>query len=443
MAPASTLRVWSGPWFGPRLLLSSVVGLAALTLTSAASAYSVKKTSHGDLVHWETDSVSFTIDPSVETNVSAGQNATETAMKSWSGTAGAPDIEVIARNASSPTAPSFDRKNGVFFAVGGYEPAGRALAITVLTYDNASGKILDADVIFNGSYSFKVLGTQTLDSAQLPNTLVGSDTVTHEDAADVGDPDSIYDLHHVVAHELGHSLGMNDEMGNKAALMYRYTAPNDASLRAPASDDLTGLAQLYESSPKSSDQGGCGSDTVAPKKPSHAASNLAMIATFGLLVFLVLRAKSDRRAKGAFVLAAACAAVALVPNLSGGKGVARASEPISAMNLGHARAKVMNTSVAIENGLFKTQYELATTSCRANVCPKSGRGVTFGGTIGNITQEVGGYYAPNDGDEVDVSFKKMPSRLAPVKSPLAGRLTTISEEKLAEVKVVTRAVAAN
>jgi hypothetical protein len=414
------------------------VGIAALTATSAASAYSVKKTSHGDLVHWETNTVSFTIDPSVEANVSAGVNATETAMKSWSGSEGAPDIEVISRDANSPTAPSFDRKNGVFFAVGGYEPAGRALAITVLTYDNASGKILDADVVFNGSYQFRVLGTQTLDSAQLPKaSLVGSDTVTHEETADEGDPESIYDLHHVVAHELGHSLGMNDEMGNKSALMYRYTAPNDASLRAPATDDLTGLAELYENAPKSTDQGGCGSDTVSPKKPSHDATNGAMAATLGLLLFLVIRAKRDRRAKAAFVLAAACAAFALVPRLQG-KGVARASEPVSAMNLGHARAKVLSTSVAIENGLFKTQYELATTTCRANVCPKSGRGVTFGGTIGNITQEVGGYYAPSNGDEVDVSFKKMPSRLAPVKSPLAGRLATMSDE-LADVKVVTLA----
>lgn len=414
------------------------MGLTALTASSAANAYSVKKTSHGDLVHWEVDTVNFTIDPSVEENVSLGENATKTAMQSWSGTAGAPDIQVVSGDKTSPTAPSFDRKNGVFYAVGGYEPAGRALAITVLTYDNASGKILDADVVFNGAYQFKVLGEKKLDTAKLP-TLAGNktDVIAHDDEADEGDLDSIYDLHHVVAHELGHSLGMNDEMGNKAALMYRYTAPNDASLREPASDDITGLAELYEGSPKSSDQGGCGSDTVSPKKPSHAAANSAMVATLGLLLFLVLRARSDRRAKAAFVLAAACAAFALVPRLQG-KGMARASEPVSAMSLGHARAKVLNTSVAIENGLFKTKYELATTTCRTAVCPKSGRGVTFGGTIGNITQEVGGYYAPNDGDEVDVSFKSMPSRLAPVKSPLAGRMGTMSNE-LADVKVLTRA----
>ena len=41
--------------------------------------------------------------------------------------------------------PGFDEKNGVFYMSGGYAPAGRALAITVLTYDNASGRILDAD----------------------------------------------------------------------------------------------------------------------------------------------------------------------------------------------------------------------------------------------------------------------------------------------------------
>lgn len=438
MAPASTLR--------SKFLLAALVSGFALTASSAASAYSVKKTSHGDLVHWETETVAFTIDPSVDANVEAGKAATETAMKSWSGTAGAPDIEVIASDKTSPTTPSFDRKNGVFYAVGGYEPAGRALAITVLTYDNASGKILDADVVFNGAYRFEVLGNQKLNAAKLP-TLAGTnttDTIAHGDDTDAGDLDSIYDLHHVVAHELGHSLGMNDEMGNRGALMYRYTAPNDASLREPASDDLTGLAELYENSPKSSDQGGCGSDTVAPKKPSRDASRAAMFATLGLVVFLVLRARSHRRSgsswgvdRGAFVLAAACAAVALVPNLSG-KGVARASEPVSAMNLGHARAKVLSTSVAIENGLFTTKYELATTTCRANICPKSGRGVTFGGTIGNITQEVGGYYAPKSGDEVDVSFKRMPSRLAPVASPLAGRLTTMSDE-LADVKVLTHA----
>src|SRR5262249_25239878 len=141
----------------------------------------------------------------------------------------------------------------------------------------------------------------------------------------------------------------------------------------------------------------------------------------GLVLFLVARARSDRRARIGFVLAAAAATIAFVPTLSGksGPGVARASE---IEVLGHARAKVLSTSTAIENGLFKTRYEVSTTSCRAASCPSAAHGVAWGGTIGSITQEVGGYYAPVSGVEVDVSFAELPNALAPMTKPLVGRL---------------------
>ena len=399
---------------------------------SDASAFAVKKTTKGELVHWEADSVGFTIDPSVEQNVADGGDATKQAMASWSGTVGAPDIAGNDPTAASPTKPAFDHKNGVFFAVGGYTPAGKALAITVLTYDNTTGKILDADVVFNGAYAFQVLPA----SAHGDSGTGSTDSVEHG-TADEGntDPGTVYDLHHVVAHELGHSLGMNDEMQNKSALMYKYTSPDDATLRGPASDDVTGLAELYATKSSAASGSGCGSATIAPKNPSKSANTAAMLATLGLLVFLVLRARSDRRARLAFVLASAAACVAFVPTLTG-KGVAQAST--TPLNLGHARAKVHASSVAIENGLFKTSYELTTTTCRADACPKAGHGVTYGGTVGTITQEVGGNFAPNLGDEVDVSFKNLPSRFAPVSNPLAGRMTS---ETLAEVKLVTRAAA--
>ena len=70
----------------------------------------------------------------------------------------------------------------------GYAPAGRALAITVLTYDNASGRILDADIIVNGSYKFAVLrdgrgrrqpGAHRHGSAHPSNT----DGISHQEEA--------------------------------------------------------------------------------------------------------------------------------------------------------------------------------------------------------------------------------------------------------------------
>lgn len=406
--------------------------LSGLVFGGEASAYVVKRTSRGELVHWEQDRVEYSLDPSLSA-VEGSHEATLDAMGSWSGTVGAPDLAVKGLDADAPVKPGFDQKNGVFFMKDGYKPAGRALAITVLTYDNASGKILDADVIFNGSYRFAVLAEPAA-AEKTPDTTgahpSATDGISHDDGA-TGRVDTIYDLHHVVAHELGHSLGMNDEMDRKDALMYRYSAPNDATLRAPASDDIAGLAELY-STRMDAHGNGCGGATVAAKKPTATASHVAMFGALALLAFLLFRAKSDRRARLGFVFAAAAVTVALLPSTSkDGRGTARASE----LAPGHARAKVLSTATTIENGLFKTTFELATVACRASSCPKTGRGVAWGGTVGNITQEVGGYYAPTTGSDVDVSFAKLPDGLAALKSPLTGRTHAVDET----VRVVTRA----
>jgi hypothetical protein len=415
---------------------------AALALAAfgapEAHAYAVKKTATGELVHWDERTVNYTFDPSVAANIPDGIEATKQSMLSWSGTVGAPDLQghAAADVVDAPTKPGFDQKNGVFFMADGYAPAGRALAITVLTYDNTSGRILDADIIVNGSYKFAVLATEAAaaDTHESRGSLgahpSNTDGIAHQDEEQAAG--TVYDLHHVVAHELGHSLGMNDEMARRDALMYRYSAPNDTTLRAPASDDIAGLAELYSTKLEATGNG-CGSATVAPKKPSLAASHLAMVATFGFLFFLILRGRSDRRARFAFVAAAAVAAYAMLPSISNDQGsVARASE----LAPGHARAKVTSTTTSIEDGLIKTTFRLATTACRAASCPKLGEGVAWGGTAGNIRQEVGGQFAPTEGDAVDVSFAKLPSAIAPLSQPLGVRAPASVTEK---VRVITAA----
>jgi Matrixin len=414
--------------------LAALVGVAlaagSVAVAGDADAYVVKKTSRGQLVHWESRDVDYTIAPSVEANVEGGAQATLHAMDSWSGSVGAPDLRTKVADAASPTKPGFDEKNGVFYMAGGYAPAGRALAITVLTYDNTTGRILDADVIFNGSYKFKVLEEGRLAEKAALRT-ASTDSISHEDELPAASVDTIYDLHHVIAHELGHSLGMNDEMERKDALMYRYTAPNDATLRAPASDDISGLAELYSTNLEAAGNG-CGGAAVSPKKPGLAAQHAALVLAFGLLFFLALRARSDRRARFAFVLAAAAAAVTLMPSASKSGGTAQATEVAP----GHARAKVLSAQTALEDGLMKTTFKLATTVCRATSCPKMGHGAAWGGTVGNITQEVGGQVAPQNGADVDVSFAKLPNALAPLASPLGVRDAAADDS---EIRVVTAA----
>lgn len=409
--------------------------LATLAGAPKADAFVVKTTTGGELVHWDSRSVDYAISPSVAKATNGSVEATLNAMRSWSGSVGAPDLHAHAATEGDPDKPGFDQKNGVFFMAGGYKPAGRALAITILTYDNASGRILDADIVFNGSYRFTVHKDAAGAVRETPVggdlTLSATDGIAHDESPTLPADGTVYDLHHVVAHELGHSLGLNDEMVRRDVLMYRYTPPNNPGVRTPTSDDIEGLAQLY-STEISAGGNGCGNAAVAPKKPSHAATQGAMVAVFGLLVFLALRARSDRRARYGFVAALAFGALALLPSVSPSRGTARAAETTSRM--GHARARVTETKTAMRDGLLETTFALATTACRAVTCPQVGRGTVWGGSMGNIRQEVGGQYAPTLGEDVDVSFASLPSALAPLSGPLAGRTETAESDVLVLTK---------
>jgi hypothetical protein len=422
-----------------RAFVPATIGVALIASAATArdaSAYVVKKTTNGELVHWEEAQVGYSLDRTLLTHVEGSEAATLASMHAWSGTVGAPELVVRAADASAAEKPGFDQKNGIFFEADGWAPAGRALAITVLTYDNSTGRILDSDVIFNGAYRFAVLEAPSSD-ALLDATNAhpsATDGITHDEV--VEERHAIYDLHHVIAHELGHSLGMNDELSRRDALMYRYSAPYDATMREPASDDIAGLAELYSTRIESSGHG-CGGATVAPKKPSLSHSQAALFGALALLAFLLFRARTDARARVAFTLAAALATIGFLPSASGtkgGAGTARASE----LAPGHARARVLGVATTVENGLFRTTYEIATVACHASGCPTSGHGATWGGTIGNLRQEVGGHYAPTQGDEVDVSFDVLADALRMIKSPLGTRTSQTSLENGA-VRVLTRA----
>lgn len=414
-----------------------VAGAAALLGASgSADAYEIKRTPlTKELVHWETDDLSFVLDPGVESAVPTGASAVLSAVGSWSGTVGAPNLRAAA--AVAPEKPGFDGTNAVYFMKDGWAPAGRALAITVLTYDSKTGRILDADIIFNGKYRFAVLSptsdanvarvTETPGSAHVTNT----DGVTHVDEGAALES-AVYDLHHVAAHEVGHSLGMNDEHGKKDALMYRYSAPNDASARTPTPDDIAGLAELYSTTLEGQGSG-CGGANVAPKKPSARVGSTAMFAALGLMLFLVLRARTDRRARFGFVAAAAASALLLLPS-AGGDGATREASA-SELAPGHARAHVTDAHTVVEGGLFRTEFRVSTDACRRGVCPPSATGAAWGGAVGDIRQDIGGHYAPRVGDRVDISYDKLPDSLTALRSPLAGRAQVTAA---GVVRVLTR-----
>src|SRR4029077_17735074 len=133
-----------------------------------------------------------------------------------------------------------DGQNSVLLAPDGFAPAGRALAVTITSFDDSTGTIVDTDVVINGQYAFAVLtGDAKPDRDATPISTDGSA------GDDDGEDKTPFDLVHVVSHEIGHSLGLADERDSNSALMYAYTMPGDSSVRAPSADDVDGVDTLY------------------------------------------------------------------------------------------------------------------------------------------------------------------------------------------------------
>jgi len=379
---------------------------AALFVSSSSHAYNVKQTQSGAGVHWNRSSVVFQIDPTLSGLPGAEDRFTQ-AISRWSDVSGVPEIHSLGSANTPQREPGADGVNTVFYKNTAYEPAGRALAITILTYDGNTGEIVDADIVINGKYKFAVLPDS-------PSTLhtTNTDGIVHDE--EEASPDKIYDIHHVLAHETGHSLGLNDEEEDASVLMYRYSAPNDASIREPQEDDRTGVASIYAGVGGSSAEvaTGCGGATVSPKNPSNASGRMALAFTVGLVVWMALRSRRNSATvkTAAFVGVAALSIVSL-PTLSTGKS-AHAS-------LGHARATVTQSTTTLKDGVFHTDATITTDECRTLNCPRVAHVATWGGSMRGLRQEVGEQHAPRVGDAVDVSFQKIASATSPFDAPFA------------------------
>jgi hypothetical protein len=380
-----------------RRLIGGAIVAATLAGGGSAGAFELKKTPGGGDIRWAANTVTYHLDDSVDDAADGAGDAIKAAAASWSGLDGVPALSVV--RGGGGAAPGFDGLNTIFFAPGGSPLAGGALAVTVLTFD-ADGHALDADLIINGRYDFAVLDPSATAAS-------GTKPISNEMPIFVFDPSdghqSPFDLHHVMAHELGHSLGLADEKVDSTALMFLYTFPGTASPRAPTADDTSGVASLYDTGTSTSGgSSGCGGASVSPRGPTNAASRLAFALAIGLVGWGLARRRRGALSK---VLASASlllTALALLP----AEGAARPSPSTSrALSRTTARARVTQVEVSADaRGLFTTRATLRTTACRAAACPSETSIVTFGGTMGSIHQEVIGMPAPHLGDELDVEF---------------------------------------
>jgi matrixin len=377
-------------------VVCALIVAATSTGSSKAEAFELKHTTHGQPLRWDASNVSYVIDPSIEA-VAGGEQAAAKAVAGWQGIGGVPSLSTTQGKGGAKA--GLDGQNSVLFAPNGFAPAGNALAITVTSFDQSTGDIVDTDVVVNGIHPFAVLDPDARpEGNEAP--------VSNEAGSPPSDADSTaanaYDLLHVLSHEFGHTLGLADDQDEQSALMYAYSSRGDASIRQPTPDDVNGVEALYGTepapAPAPSSQAGCGQASVASARPlSGDMLAVAMVAGAGLWLLSRRRALRCPRVE----LPVATALVALVT----GYAPSGATPHVVASELrSDAIARVVSVSTSNVGGLFETTIQVEPTACRLQTCPAQAAAHAWGGTLGGITQQVGGEPVPAVGDLVNVAF---------------------------------------
>jgi len=216
----------------------------------------------GKTQHWVKPPV-VTFDPSLADLGDGAPDAVRAAFGTWLG-AGAPGVTF-----ANATTRGLLAADGVSRVMAGRIPiAGHEhdLAVTVSYADDATGNIVEADLIFNTQYAF----------------------------GEVDDDDSpgkckTYDTQSVATHEAGHFFGLSEDRDDTTTTMYQLTRPCDPYKRKVYEPDRAAIGSLYSASESSSVKAKACSVAGTPGAPGSAT------ASAGFLAGLALAARRRRR----------------------------------------------------------------------------------------------------------------------------------------------------
>jgi hypothetical protein len=356
-----------------------------------AGAPSLKPTEGGEKhVRWQVDSIDIVIDKSFSDV--AGPTLFGSVVDAWRATGAAlPSVSTMdGEDRKVGYDPAGPNQNVVVFAPDGWAKARGALAVTVLTFDAISGKIVDADLLINGKgRSFANLDRDESTEGQAPISIenASSEDSSHHESTIVP-----YDLPSVVTHELGHFFGLGEDYTDPTTTMYAFTSRGEIHKRQPTESDSQVITALYA---ENEHTGGCGKAQLAPSG-SSPSSWIGFGMTFLGVPLLLKSARRRRVGKGLTIIGLLL--VLTPPNVR--------AEPRVATERGDAEAQVVSAAPRWADGIIETELTFRVTTCHVARCPDAGqRVVVTGGTVGAVTQIVGPFTVPRVGERVSVRLR--------------------------------------
>lgn len=263
--------------------------LVALWLCLAPSivlAYTLRYSEAGAPIRWNTARVEVHLHQSLESQYRPGEarRALEIAVDAWRGVGG-PDLVLVPE---TDTRPYMAGRAGVQVAFADPWPFDRGpLAVTVTSHRASDGVIVDSDILVAPGHALELL--------------------------DEADPNrSRFDLASVLAHELGHVLGLG-ESEDSMATMWPRTRRGTTHARVLAADDEEGIAALYPQNPRTPEVTtyGCASPGSVPR----GSEGLGVLFA-GVLALVMLRrapAWGSRRRRVARALGVSTVMLAAAP----------------------------------------------------------------------------------------------------------------------------------
>jgi hypothetical protein len=233
----------------------------------------IKRAPNGDQVRWRRSKTEIRIDASIDRYGPRAREAVQRAFGTWLELGTHTPKLVFDTASASKLSLDPDGKNSVLVApitLPGHE---NDLAITLAFWDERTGSIAEADIVINAKVAFEVLDAQPEDEAQRD----AGNVQEHRECVATA-----YDLQNVLTHEVGHFMGLGEEMLEDGASMFYRSHRCETQKRTLAASDEHSVVTLYDA-PASEDESQAQAASCALN--GHATSSndgLLLIACAGL-----------------------------------------------------------------------------------------------------------------------------------------------------------------